>query len=249
MKPWFYLEPPLQEGETRVLGENQARHLTRVLRLQCGAELVIGDGLGNTRAGRVIAVNKQQVKVLLKSALFYKTEPPIRVFLAQSLLKMDKMDFLFQKAVELGVAGIIPIITNRSIRRWKPGEGQAKISRWQKIVEAAAAQSHRTVLPRVYAPLPLHDLQKHLSEQRILLVCWEKESNKTLPAVSTAPGGKEFVILIGPEGGLEPSEVSLLRAWGGKVITLGPRVLRAETAALTALALVLYKWGDLGGYD
>jgi len=248
MMPWIYTAPPLSEEETVILRSDQAHHLTRVLRLTCGAKLVVCDGQGSTLEGRIETVGKQ-VRVQLQGRLNYQTEPPVRVFLAQSLLKMDKMDYVIQKTVELGAAGIIPVITSRSVRRWEAGQKTGKkMDRWQKIAEAAAAQSHRTVLPEIFAPVYLDDLREHLPEHRALLVCWEAErEGERLSSLSSSIDSKEIVILIGPEGGLEPAEVSRLCDQGGKVISLGPRILRAETAALTALALVLYEWGDLGG--
>ena len=247
MNHWVYLKPPLQEGEIKDLRADQAHHLIRVLRLAVGSSLVVCDGQGKARKGRLVTASPKKAQVLLEELIPVAAETELKVYLAQSLLKSYKMDYVMQKSVEIGAAGIIPLIVSRSVRRWSAKQGYKKIARWQTIIEEAAAQSHRTVLPQLFTPVTVDLLRNVIPSGSKILVCWEKEEKTTLKDVL-----KEnevlcpVVLAIGPEGGFAEEEVNLLKSWKSRTVSMGPRILRAETASLVALTIVLYQLGDLG---
>ena len=165
--------------------------------------------------------------------------PPLT--LLQGLPKGDKLELVLQKGTELGVAAFFPVVTARAVSR--PKDAEAKAQRWRKIVSEAARQCGRADVPEVAAPGPLADAVAALPKDTRLLVLDEEERALRLSdALTDAP----LALVVGPEGGLSREEVAQLKAAGGVSVTLGPRVLRTETAALAALAVLLHRMGELG---
>jgi len=237
-------------GEQAFIRGDELLHLVRVLRLGVGDPVVVFDGQGREYHGVIIALSKEQAVVRLNACLRVNRESPINVWLAQGIAKGDKMEFIIQKAVELGARGVIPLITQRTVVRLDEEKKRIKEQRWQRVVVEAAKQCGRALLPEVLPCTGVAAFLRSLPADRILLVPWEKggTSLKTVfMAEQHAFCRKHPVyILIGPEGGLEEEEVSMAVEAGGIPVTLGPRVLRAETAGLVAAAAIMYQWGDIG---
>jgi 16S rRNA (uracil1498-N3)-methyltransferase len=249
VRRFFVSRQEISGGQAFIRGD-ELQHLVRVLRLGVGDPVIVFDGQGREYQGVIDSLSKEQAVVRLNSSLRVNRESPIDVWLAQGIAKGDKMEFIIQKAVELGVRGIIPLATQRTVVKLEGEKKKIKEQRWQKVVVEAAKQCGRIRLPDVFPCTRVPDFLAGLPLNKILLVPWEK-GGVPLKAVLT---GKEYAfrqscpvyILIGPEGGLEEEEVAMAAEAGGIPVTLGPRILRTETAGLVATAVIMYQWGDIG---
>lgn len=229
-----------------------AHHLLHVLRAKAGQQLMVVDDAGRVARMEMTAFTAESVSLRLLEYLEADTEPPIGLVLVQALLKADKMDFIVQKAVELGATAILPVECTNCVARYEARKAAARQRRWQKIAEEAAKQCGRTRLVQV---APVQPLPAFLSgwqagtEQGELIFCYENEQQQKLQDCLRISTSRAFHVLIGPEGGFTLAEAEAIEGAGGRSVTLGPRVLRAETAALAALAVLQYEKGDLGRVD
>jgi 16S rRNA (uracil1498-N3)-methyltransferase len=251
----FYLEGlPAAGGGAVELPPRIARQVAAVLRLRPGDPLVVFDGSGGEWTAELCAVGRRGSAARLLEHRPLHTEPALRVTLCPALLKADHFDWVLQKGTELGVAEFRPIVTDRVVaadRRDYPGGAgrdhsaergapRAKFERWQRIVMEAAEQSGRAVVPRVHPPAPLATaLRRHCGAR---LVCWEGE--RCRPFVDAlgqalAADARGVDLYIGPEGGFTPEEARAAAEAGAQTVSLGPRTLRSETAAVAAVALAL----------
>lgn len=240
----FLPDEQLSPGTIAITGE-KGRYLTTVLRMKAGDALSVKDGSGVTFLSKVVGIARRTVTVELLSETTHCAESELRLNLVQGLLKGEKMDLVVQKAAELGVHAIMPVVAERSQVR-----ATRKAERWRKIAEEAARQCGRDRIPAVADAAPLTDFLD--SGIRPGLVFWEegglplRETLKRLASEIPLSSGEPLHILIGPEGGLSAGEVEHAAARGFIVASLGPRTLRAETAAITALSVIQYALGDLG---
>lgn len=226
-------------GEVR-FSPVQVRQITRVLRMGVGSRVLTFNGSGQEWEVQIVAASPQQVVGRVVTGRWPPRESPLRVVLLQGLLKGAKMDYLIQKAAEVGVAEVVLLSTRRTV-----AEGSGKVARWSRIAVEAAEQSGRLTIPRITGPHPLAEYVARPSLGAALVV-WEGERVGTLAALlDQAPPPDGIQILVGPEGGLETDEVALLRGAGFVPVSLGPRTLRAETAAVVVLAILQHRWGDL----
>ena len=222
----------------KIRGE-KARYLATVLRIGAGDDLVIHDDLGNSYAGTVTAASSREVTVELAGKIDWNAESPLRITLFQGLLKGEKMDFVVQKATELGVDGIVPVITERSqVRETR------KLPRWTKIAEEAARQSGRNAVPKLQETIHFDALPSSASPQGIIY--WEEGGDGLGAALERFRGVGDISLFTGPEGGFSEREVASAAGKGFLTATLGKRILRAETAALAAITIVQFALGDLG---
>ncbi len=253
MGPRFFLtDKKLKTGETEYLTPDDSYHAFKVLRLQKGASVEISDGKGSCYSAEVTDSDKNAVIVLLKQPIDEKPEPPFNITLMQGLLKGRKMDMVVRQAVELGVTRIIPLITHRSVPLLKDKDsGGEKSGRWHKIARAAAAQCRRGIIPQVETPVFLEEsVLQHDLKNNCFLTFWEEKKDKMIPVANikkTMHNKSGIAVFVGPEGGFEAEEIELLKKSGAYVAGLGPRVLRAETAAVAAVTLVQAGLGDLQG--
>lgn len=244
MIPRFYCPPEdltLQAGEKIDLPEALAHHALRVLRLRIGEDLVLFNGDGGEFPARVID-NVRRVQVQLGEKQNIERESPLNLSLVQALPSGDKMDWIVQKAVELGVNTLQPIQSARSVTRLSGTRAEKRVQHWQQIAIAASEQCGRNRLLHVEPILDFaHYLTHHGAENslRLLLSPRDGQALKTF----AAPTAK-IDLLIGPEGGLTAEEENLARRQNFQAATLGPRVLRTETAGLAATAALLSLWGD-----
>ena len=225
-----------------------AHHLMHVMRARPGQEIIVVDDENQVARMEMTAFCETAVTLTLRERLAADTESPIQLVLAQCLLKADKMDLVVQKAVELGAVGVVPVRSQNCVVRYDAKKAAGRRDRWQKIADEAAKQCGRTALLSVE---PVTDIEDFLQQEAAnadteLIFCYENEQDQTVKDYLSQVTAKRIVLLIGPEGGFSLDEAAAVAEAGGHSVTLGPRILRAETAALAVLAVVQYAKGDLG---
>ena len=238
---WFFtdgVDAPLHI----ITGEN-ARHISRSLRMKCGEELTICDSRGVRHDCVIESIDSDSVTVRVVSSKRCENEPDRKVTLYQALTKREKMEWIIQKAVELGVTEIVPVMTARCVSRPDDKSMKKKLERWNKIALQAAMQSRRGIVPKVSALITFGEAAKQSGKTAV--VCYEL-GGCPLGEAPQLSGG-DISLFIGSEGGFEQSEVNLLLANGGTAVTLGSRILRAETAPLAALSVIMYLTGNMSG--
>ncbi len=221
------------------LGDDEAHHIVRVLRLRAGEPLAVFDGEGREWEGTIVEAQGGTVRVRLGEELRDTVEAPLPLTLVQGLSRPDRVEWVVEKATEVGVHAIVLASCARSDG---PPPSPARLQRWHRIVLEAAKQSGRRRLPALPEPRPLGEATSGLQGTRIVL----HPGGVPLAAILEAPPPSSVALAVGPEGGFEDAEVETLRAAGWEAASLGPRVLRTETAGPVAAALVLHRWGDLG---
>ena len=233
----FYIAAPLSLGQ-HALPEEQAHYIGRVLRHSAGDAVQLFDGSGQEYLGQLIEVGKKSVRVELTEQLPGQPDSPLRVHLGQGLSRGERMDWAIQKATELGVAEITPIVSERCEVRLKDERADKRLAHWQQVAISACEQCGRSTVPVIHPPQLLVDWLAQVEAELKLVLHPVAE-----PLVSHAkPASLAF--LIGPEGGLNDNEVSQAVAAHFQAARLGPRVLRTETAAAVALSVAQQLWGD-----
>jgi len=235
---------PPEEIRGRIgLKPRDVRYLVRVLRLEEGDKVVVFDGRGQRYRCRLLEEGGRW-SLEVSEELPPEPEPPLRVVLGQGLLKGEKMKWVIQKSTELGVWRIVPLITARSIPIYEEGEVGLKVMRWRRIAEEASKQSNRASVPHIEGPVVLEEFARQAPGLKVAL--WEGAMTPLREVLSRGERPEEMSVVIGPEGGLSESEAVMLEQEGFSLCSLGPRVLRSETATLAALALLQHLFGDLG---
>lgn len=235
-----------QIGDDIYIEGSDARHISLVLRKAVGAELEVVCG-NSPFIAEIIKINENRVELLLKQVLPAAKEADLQLYLLQGIAKGEKMELIIQKAVELGVSTVIPLACERSVVQLKGDKAIDRQKRWQKIAEAAAKQCGRDKIPEI---LPVQNLQNALlclPENTQIIMPWESETENSLSKLLAAKPPQKAAVIIGPEGGLTVAEVKTAKAKGAEVVTLGPRILRTETAAVSAVAIIMFAWGDIWG--
>ncbi len=248
MHRFFVGEEAFKDGGFTVTG-GDVHHLTRVLRLVPGDQIALSDGAGREYVGIITGISADQVTGTVERAAVVQSEPAVAVTLFQGLPKADKMELIIQKGTEIGVSRIIPVATERCVVRLDDKAAAGKVERWQKIAREAAKQCGRSRIPSVGPVLSLKQaVEREAAGLDLALIPWELARDKTLKqALRQAGGVRSLGLFIGPEGGLAPVEVECAAAAGVIPVTLGPRILRTETAGLVAATIALYELADLGG--
>ena len=238
--PRFFIDPV--DGDVAVITGADAHHLSRVLRVRVGEALTLCDGRGTDYFGEVSAVSPDAVEVTVRERRPTMAEPSTAVTLYQGLPKSEKMDFIVQKAVELGAVRVVPVSTARSVVRLKGDEAAKKQTRWQKIAAEAAGQSGRGIIPEVGEVLSFAKAVEQLKNERAV-VCYEGGGIPLSQTVNAQT--KAISVFIGPEGGFDAGEIEQLKEAGVTPVTLGNRILRCETAPIVALSVVMQLSGNL----
>ncbi|GAB4357727.1 MAG: 16S rRNA (uracil(1498)-N(3))-methyltransferase [Immundisolibacter sp.] len=240
--PRLFIDQPLQTGEPVALDRRAHDHAVKVLRLRAGDRLCLFNGRGGEFAATLEPGPGRTLQALVGEFTPDRTESPLRVRLLQGISRGERMDYALQKAVELGVGEIVPLVTERTVSRLD-GERQARrLAHWRGVVLAACQQSGRTRLPPVAEPRALAtQLAQPLDGAGLLL-----DPRAARALLQTGPYQGTVNVLIGPEGGLSETEQAAARAAGYVGVRIGPRVLRTETAAVVALALLQALGGDFG---
>ena len=251
--PRFYLDQPLAPGARFSLPPGPARHAARALRLAVDDVIILFNGRGGEYTARIERVQKDAIAVSISGFAEIERESPLQVMLAQGISSGERMDYTLQKAVELGVTAIQPIAAKRSVVKLMGERADKRVAHWQGVVASACEQCGRNRVPSVAPPLTLaHWLGRTLQQQadlrdtaqpggaRLLFLSPLAEARLAdLPAPTAGD-----CLIAGPEGGFEADEIAALHAAGALPVRLGPRVLRTETAALAALAVMQARWGD-----
>ena len=239
----FYIERPGENGA--YLLPEEAKHARKVLRLGPGDEVCAMDGEGRRWRAVIGAADEDGLWVDFAEPL-PSHEPPVRVTVYQGVPKADKLDFIAQKLTEVGAAALAPVKMGRCVVKLDAKDGQKRRERLERIAREAAKQSNRGRAPSVAEPMAWPRALAAMRAHDLVLVPWEEASGFRLKdAFAECPGAKDIAVVIGPEGGMTPEEVDAMVSLGAKAVTLGPRILRTETAAVVSAALVMQLWGDL----
>ena len=239
----FYIDPPVDS--LAGLPEDEAKHASKVLRLQPGDPVCAMDGAGGRWDARIEAVSREGVTVRLMAPL-PSGEPPVRVTVYQGVPKAEKLDFAAQKLTELGASALVPVKMERCVVKLDQKDGKKRRERLQRIAMEAAKQCRRAMAPEMTEPLTWRQAIERMSEHDLLLVPWEDASGRRMKdAFAQRPGARDIGVVVGPEGGMSEAEVQALTEIGALTVTLGPRILRTETAAVVSTALAMQLWGDI----
>lgn len=245
MSTRVYVDAALGTGARLVLAEDSAHHVGRVLRARVGDPLMLFNGRGGEYVATLTRLGRREAEVEVGTHQPRERESPLRITLAQGISRGERMDYTIQKAVELGVAVIQPLTTARSTVRLDTQRARRRQQHWQGIIIGACEQCGRNRLPELRPVCGLDEwLHKRVARDQPgmrLLLHGEAENG---PYDLLRPAGMTLSLLVGPEGGLSPTEITQATDAGHYGLRLGPRVLRTETAALTALALLQGRWGD-----
>jgi 16S rRNA (uracil1498-N3)-methyltransferase len=242
----FFLPQKNIAGRRATIAGPELDHLRKVLRLRAGDPIVFFDDAGWEYEAVIRSLSARSAEVEILRSFQAQTESPLQLTLAVGLTKGEKMDFVVEKATELGVGAIVPFVSAFTVPKLDQRKVEQRRERWQKIALAAAKQCGRTRLPEIFPLSGYKDLVLRTTSSLNLLF-WEKEAQQTLRQVhETAPDARSILLVIGPEGSLSEQEAGWAQEHGFKAVRLGQRVLRAETAAVAATSLVQFLWGDLG---
>lgn len=248
MHKFFVPIDNFNENEVIILGDD-VKHIYKVLRLPEGEKININNCNGKEFLCEIKEISKKEVRAIILEELDLSLENSVEVYLFQGLPKSSKMDLIVQKNTELGVKEITPIITERVVVKTELKEFK-KLDRWNRIALEACKQCKRSIVPKIGDVIEFKELLDSLDIYDLILVPYENEEDYGLKYVISKikkEDIKKVAIIIGPEGGFEEREIEELKRKGSFIITLGPRILRTETAGFTAVSLVSYELGDLGG--
>ena len=238
--PHFFVDEEIESSEYSLFGED-GRHIAKSLRMKQGENLNLCSPSGTVHNCVVEKVEGDFVGVRILSSEQSEAEPSVKVTLYQALPKGDKMEFIIQKAVEIGVTEIVPVISSRCVSRPDQKSLSKKLLRWQKIAKQAAMQSGRGIVPKVKDAVPFEKGVENAKGEKVIFYELGGESVKDI----LSDKQKEISIFIGSEGGFSGDEVDLVLKNGGRKATLGKRILRAETAPLVALSVIMYETNNL----
>ena len=237
----LYQNIPLSVNQQVTLDEKASHHLMTVLKRKVNDPVIIFNGQGGEYHGHITTISKRQVSVLLAHFQDNNVESKLHIHLGQAISRGDKMDLTLQKAVELGVTDITPLISERCGVRLSQQRFEKKMQHWQNIVISACEQCGRNTLPTLANPVAIDEWLINREEQTRLLLA--PEIGQSLSTIEHPQGN--IVLLVGPEGGLSDREIQSAAHHHFTPLTLGPRILRTETAALVALSVIQATWGDL----
>lgn len=245
MRQVFY--PGVLTEAIAITGDD-VHHLARVMRAQIGDVITVVDAAGQAAEMAVTGLTRDAVHLRTQRLLPAETEDR-EVVLVQALLKGEKMDFVVQKAAELGAVCVCPIVTEHVVVRYDAKKAAAKAARWQKIADEAAKQCGRRTLMTVAPIVSLTDLLRDPAyigaADTATVFCYEQEERQSMRSVLGGAEARRVTLIVGAEGGFSPAEAAAVTAAGGQSVSLGHRILRAETASLTALAVIQYELGNL----
>ena len=242
----FFVPPEsIADGRAVITGD-LFRHMAKVLRLKPGTRVLLADGSGTEFAGVIDRVGKEDLAVTLEESRVAAPAAVPRITLFQGLPKGDKLEFILQKTTELGVAEVVPFAAARSVSRIRKGEEAEKVVRWQRIVQEAARQSGRSSVPQVALAVSMAEVV-NMSGHEVKFLLWEGEKvNRLKDTLAGLPKPESIALIVGPEGGLTAEEAATATDGGFIPVSLGPRIVRTETAGLVMMAILQFYWGDIG---
>lgn len=241
----FFVSPQQVKEEQVWIQGTDVNHMKNVLRMRTGEQVQISDET-KTYLCEIQSIETEQILLKILEEQSVNTELPSRIYLFQGLPKSDKMEWIIQKTVELGVHEIIPVVTKRAVVKLDEKKAAKKVERWNTIAEGGAKQSGRIRVPQVKAVMSYREALEYAASLDVVLVPYElaEGMNATRKVISDIQPGQSVGIFIGPEGGFEESEIDQAMEQGAKIITLGKRILRTETAGMTTLAILMYHLED-----
>lgn len=237
--PRIYLNQPLTVGDTIALSVEAHRHVVSVLRLREADKLILFNGQGKDFTSSLVQIDKKISRVYIEQEQTNLTTSPLSIELGLSLIKNDKLDFAIQKAVELGVSSITPLDAERSTIKLDTKRELKRQLHWQGIIQSACEQSGRSTLPTLNS---VHSIPNWLSTSTLPGIVFEPSASIALSTIAITD---KVRIIIGPEGGFSEKELQSITQHGFHKVQMGPRILRAETAVITALTALQLLWGDL----
>lgn len=238
----IYTPQPLATGETVCLDTRAAHHLLRVLRARAGTAVKLFNGDGYDYLGQLADVQNSAARVDIEASTWINAESPLRLTLAQGIARGERMDYTLQKAVELGVDRVVPLFCERSEVKLSRPRLEKRMDHWRGVIVSACEQSGRGFVPDLSVPCALSEYLETKDTSRLQLVL----SPHAPHGIKSLACAKQIELLVGPEGGLSKHELELAEKSGFGAISLGPRVLRTETAGPAALAALQALWGDMG---
>ncbi|EHS57008.1 16S rRNA (uracil(1498)-N(3))-methyltransferase [Paenibacillus sp. Aloe-11] len=253
MQRYFIPAEQFLEDHVIVAGED-ARHIAKVMRGRSGDKIIVSDGVSREALAALDTIEQDHVTATIVELLEMTSEPHVQVTIAQSLPKGDKMETVMQKCTEIGAAGFIPFLSERTVVQYDAKKEGKRLERWRKIVKEAAEQSHRNRIPEISAPMTWKELLASFTGYDLICYCYEKEQGRQLRDVIQPLAGPwasadkpRVLLVVGPEGGFTEAENLEAEQAGAQSTGLGRRILRAETAGMAALACILYETGEMGG--
>ena len=242
----FFFDPQTRRGKRVVLSKEESRHIKKVLRLEVGSAVELLDGAGGLYSGEIAEIERS-VEVDITGTLSEEGDSLSSLQVCQAILKGEKMDTVVQKCTELGVTTMVAFQSSRCQGKLDPVVGAKKQGRWQRIGLASCKQCMRPLPMDIVEPVSFKEAicNDGLSEKTLRILFWEEEQQVHLQDIEGLRSADSIALLLGPEGGLSPEEVELARENGWVSVSLGKRILRAETATLTAVSIVQYLAGRL----
>lgn len=222
-----------------IVDGDEAKHISKVLRMNEGDKLEVCDGSGYTYPATIISVDKNKLRLSLEDGVYDNSEPKTKVYLFSGLTKGTKMELVIQKGVELGVSAVIPVETEYAVAK------EGKTERWQRIAFEAAKQCKRPKVPEIYDVLSFNQALDLMKTLDINICAYEKEDKQSVEQVLGEKNPETIGIFIGPEGGFSEKEITALSESGVEIVTLGKRILRTETASIVLLTIVMHISGEL----
>ena len=244
MHRFFVEKEQIQDNKIEILGTD-VKHIRDVIRLKEGEKLEIVSER-QVYLSEIQSLSKKQITLKILDRYMGENEPDMEVILYQGLAKGSKMDFIIQKCTELGVSKFYPLMSHRSVVKISDVKRQeSKVNRWNQIADEAAKQSKREILPMVEPMIDFNSMIELLRDEENIIVPYEDEKIKSIGEGHGDKKSNRIHLIIGPEGGFEPSEIDKLKEIGGNIVTLGPRILRTETAGIVAATVIFYIGGDM----
>ncbi|RDX37804.1 16S rRNA (uracil(1498)-N(3))-methyltransferase [Kangiella sp. HD9-110m-PIT-SAG07] len=239
--PRIYTAEDLSVGKLLHLDKEASNHLSRVLRLKAGNEIILFNGSGLDFESTIETIDRSQITVHIKNSLEQNIESPLQIHLFQGVSRGDKMDLTLQKGVELGIKEFTPLLTERCGVKLDPKRWQKKIQHWEKVIQSACEQCGRSSIPKLNPVIDLASALAAAGNQNFFL---HPESSNSFKTITDINPGEPIALWIGPEGGFSDKETAQVRSQGITPVQLGPRILRTETAALAAVSAMNTIWGD-----
>ena len=241
----IFADPSAVHGDQLTVTGNEVNHIKNVLRMKPGDEISVSStDSADTNEYRygIVEISDDAVVCSLRFVKEADVELPVKVTLFQGLPKADKMEWIIQKCVELGVSEIVPVKTARSVVKLEPAKQAKKVERWQAIAESAAGQSRRRIVPTVREPMSMKEATEYASGLDVRIIPYElsEDGRSTREIFESVRPGDSVAVFIGPEGGFDPAEVKMCTEKGIEPVTLGRRILRTETAGMTVLSWLIY---------
>ena len=241
----FFIENIIPGTDVLSITGKEARHIVNVLRMKKGETLILMDGKGQLFEATIDTLHYKEVRVKINKSISPLPPSPIEISLAQAIIKSHPMDYLIQKVTELGISSIHPFYSERTVIKLKHLKN--KMDRWTEIIKSACKQCGRATLPTLNTPLPFEEIIKNVPDKKTLkILLWEDEIKvdlkRFLRSMSPLP---RILATVGPEGGFTSNEINLAKDAGFQLISLGNRILRTETAAVSLISIIQYEWGDL----